>query len=274
MDGSITLNKKQTISVHLIDSAGNCGGAATAEVDKIDTDAPTISVGNTIIYPSTTYMTIVAGATDAEGTTTSCQSGVYSYSFYDISKAKWSDFQTSASYTMTGLSSGTAYTIKVRAKDKAGNISVEYSREVSTIGEYTIDYSGNSGESYPAQQKATKGNNLTLSTIKPSKSDNIFLGWATSSTATSVNYKAGDTFYSPGSTTSNDTIILYAVWQPETVKLLPEFGGHYQHPEKWKLLTQSAGSAPPGSAGWSSYTAHLETITTGTRAAVRSERKD
>lgn len=173
---------------------------------------------------------------------------------------------------MPQIGPGSSANIKVKVKDKAGNISQEYSMTVSTIGQYTINYSGGSGS--PSSQTQTKGNNLTLSTIKPSKSDNIFLGWATSSTATSVNYKAGDTFYSPGSTTSNDTITLYAVWQPETVKLLPSFVGRYQHPEKWKLLTQSAGSAPSSSAGWSSYTAHLKAITTDTRAAVRSERKD
>lgn len=164
-------------------------------------------------------MTIVAGATDAEATTTSCQSGVYSYSFYDISTAKWSDFQTSSTYTMTGLTSGTAYTIKVRAKDKAGNISAEYSREVSTLATYTVTYYANGGTGVPNPQTQTKGSNLTLSSTKPSRTNYIFLGWATSGSATTVDYKAGATFSSPSSGNSNDNVYLYAVWQPTTVWL-------------------------------------------------------
>ena len=59
----------------------------------------------------------------------------------------------------------------------------------------------------PGSQTKTHGVTLTLSSVKPTRSGYTFMGWATSSTATSASYSAG------GSYTANASRTLYAVWQ-------------------------------------------------------------
>ncbi len=71
---------------------------------------------------------------------------------------------------------------------------------------YTISYNANGGSGAPSSQTKIHGQTLTLSSIKPTRSGYTFLGWSTSSTATSATYAAGDSF------TVNANITLYAVW--------------------------------------------------------------
>ena len=75
---------------------------------------------------------------------------------------------------------------------------------------YTISYNANGGTGAPASQTKTHGVNLTLSTTKPTRTGYTFLGWSTSSTATSATYTAGGTF------TQNANTTLYAVWKINT----------------------------------------------------------
>lgn len=78
----------------------------------------------------------------------------------------------------------------------------EYSPET-----YTVRYNANGGTGAPSSQTKTYGVNLTLSSTIPTRSGYNFLGWSTSSTATSATYSAG------GSYTANAGAILYAVWE-------------------------------------------------------------
>ena len=71
---------------------------------------------------------------------------------------------------------------------------------------YTVSYSANGGSGAPASQTKTKDIALTLSGTKPMRSGYTFLGWATSSSATSASYQPG------GSYTANASVTLYAVW--------------------------------------------------------------
>ena len=74
---------------------------------------------------------------------------------------------------------------------------------------YTITYNknGNIVSNVPSAQTKTHGTNITLSSTSPTRTRYNFLGWSTSSTATSATYAPGATF----STNANTT--LYAVWQ-------------------------------------------------------------
>ena len=78
---------------------------------------------------------------------------------------------------------------------------------VWSINTYTVSYNANGGSGAPSSQTKTYGSTLTLSSTKPTRSGYDFLGWATSSTATSASYSAG------GSYTSNSSVTLYAVWE-------------------------------------------------------------
>lgn len=77
---------------------------------------------------------------------------------------------------------------------------------------WTISYNANGGSGAPAAQTKIYGQTLTLSSTKPTRTNYNFLGWSTSSSATSAKYAAGGTF------TTNANVTLYAVWQLAYVK--------------------------------------------------------
>ena len=74
---------------------------------------------------------------------------------------------------------------------------------------YTIKYNANGGTGAPATQTKTEDVNITLSSTKPTRSGYKFLGWSTSSTATSATYQPGATY------STNASVTLYAVWRKD-----------------------------------------------------------
>ena len=77
---------------------------------------------------------------------------------------------------------------------------------IVTPSTYIVNYDANGGSGAPAAQTKTSGVALTLSTKEPIRSGYTFVGWATSKSAVSANYKAGGTY------TNNGDVTLYAVW--------------------------------------------------------------
>lgn len=75
---------------------------------------------------------------------------------------------------------------------------------------YKITYNANGGSGAPGAQTKWKDQTLTLSSTKPTRTGYSFLGWSTSSAATSATYTAG------GSYTANSAATLYAVWKANT----------------------------------------------------------
>lgn len=75
---------------------------------------------------------------------------------------------------------------------------------------YTIKYNANGGSGAPGNQTKWKNQTLVLSTTKPTRTGYSFLGWSTSSSATSATYSAG------GNYTANAAATLYAVWKANT----------------------------------------------------------
>lgn len=71
---------------------------------------------------------------------------------------------------------------------------------------YTVSYDANGGTGAPAVQLKTSGKNLILSMQKPTKAEDQFLGWSTSSSSSSIAYQPGDTY------SANASVTLYAVW--------------------------------------------------------------
>lgn len=78
--------------------------------------------------------------------------------------------------------------------------------------EYAVKYNANGGTNAPANQTKKYGISLTLSTATPTRENYDFLGWATTSTATTATYAPGATY------TSNTALNLYAVWLLSYVK--------------------------------------------------------
>ena len=75
---------------------------------------------------------------------------------------------------------------------------------------YTVSYNANGGTNAPAAQTKTKDVALTLSSTEPTRTGYNFLGWATTSTASSAQYSAGSSY------TANANVTLYAVWEAKT----------------------------------------------------------
>lgn len=110
------------------------------------------------------------------------------------------DFQgwgTSASDTTVDYKAGGSYTANA-----ADTLYAIWTKKT-----YTVTFNANGGTGAPANQTKTHDVALTLTSNVPTKENYNFKGWATSSTSTSVSYKAG------GSYTTNANITLYAVWE-------------------------------------------------------------
>ena len=88
---------------------------------------------------------------------------------------------------------------------------------VWTPNTYTIDYMANGG-SFPGTTpttSATYNSNVTFSSTTPTRTGYTFLGWSSSSTATSATWTAGQTTTTPPNLTSvnGGVVRVYAVWQ-------------------------------------------------------------
>ena len=89
--------------------------------------------------------------------------------------------------------------------DNAGCVTYPFICEIDRA--YTVKYYANGGGSVPPTQEKAVGQTIKLSTVRPTRENYNFLGWATSSSATAAQYQPGDTY----STDAN--LSLYAVWE-------------------------------------------------------------
>lgn len=121
------------------------------------------------------------------------------------------EIPTRDGYTFIGWAENSA---SVVATYKAGESFTENSNKtlyaVWNAIKYTVTFDGNGGEGVPSAQEKIHGQNLTLSSTKPTKTGYTFLGWSINSSSTTAEYLAGGTF------DKNETITLYAVWKIET----------------------------------------------------------
>ena len=72
---------------------------------------------------------------------------------------------------------------------------------------YTVSYNANGGFGAPGSQIKTHGQDLTLSTVVPTRTNYTFKGWGDSASAGSATYSAGGTY------STDKAITLYAVWE-------------------------------------------------------------
>lgn len=87
---------------------------------------------------------------------------------------------------------------------------VSFNVTVPAWTSYTVYYNANGGSGAPGSQTKWKDQALTLSSTKPTRTGYSFLGWSTSSTATTATYAAGAKY------TANAGATLYAVWKANT----------------------------------------------------------
>lgn len=128
--------------------------------------------------------------------------------WYDESLTLSSTKPTRTGYTFKGWS--TSSTATTATWSAGGTYTTNASDTLYAVWQantYTVSYNANGGSGAPSSQTKTYGKTLTLSNTVPTRTNYNFVGWATSSTATTASYQAG------GSYTKNSAATLYAVWE-------------------------------------------------------------
>lgn len=72
---------------------------------------------------------------------------------------------------------------------------------------YTVEYNANGGSGAPVSQTKAYGQTLVLSSVKPTRENYNFKGWAKSASSITVSYAPGASY------TANEATMLYAVWE-------------------------------------------------------------
>ena len=72
---------------------------------------------------------------------------------------------------------------------------------------YTVDYNANGGRNAPASQIKTPGENLTVSSLAPTREGYTFIGWSITADATEAVLQPGDVYG------VDKNITLYAIWE-------------------------------------------------------------
>ncbi len=75
---------------------------------------------------------------------------------------------------------------------------------------FTVTYNANGGKNAPGTQKKVYGQDLLLSSVKPTRQAYAFIGWAEEKDASEAKYASGA---ENGYYTTDDNITLYAVWK-------------------------------------------------------------
>lgn len=181
------------------------------------------ATGSTITRKSSTQFTVkinaswetyYSGAKTNYGMTASSGGGSATINTFGT-KASSGSGSFTGTYSISG-NGAASKTITVAFKNfnsdngKSATKNVSFSVSVPAWTSYAIKYNANGGSGAPGNQTKWKDQTLTLSTTKPTRTGYTFLGWSTSSSATSSTYLAG------GSYTANAAATLYAVWKAIT----------------------------------------------------------
>lgn len=182
------------------------------------------ATGGTVTRTSATQYTVkinvswetyYSGAQTNYGMTATSGGVTHTISAFDGTKRSSGSGSFTGTYSISGNGSATktvTVTFKNFNTDNGDNASktVSFNVTVPAWASYTIKYSANGGSGAPSSQTKWKDQTLKLSTTKPTRTGYSFLGWSTSSSATSATYAAGSNY------TANSAATLYAVWKANT----------------------------------------------------------
>jgi uncharacterized repeat protein (TIGR02543 family) len=182
------------------------------------------ATGGTVTRTSATKFTVkinaswetyYSGAATKYGMTASSGGSSVTLKTFSNTAASSGSGSFTGTYSISGNGSATkSITVTFRNfNDDNGDSatkSVSFNVTVPAWTSYTVSYNANGGSGAPGNQTKWKDQTLTLSSTKPTKTGHSFLGWSTSSSATSATYSAG------GSYTANSAATLYAVWKANT----------------------------------------------------------
>lgn len=182
------------------------------------------ATGSTVTRTSATQFTVkinaswetyYSGAQTNYGMTATSGGVTSTISAFTGAKRSSGSSSFTGTYSISGNGSATK-TISVTFRNfntdngDSATKSVSFTVTVPAWTSYAIKYNANGGTGAPGGQTKWKDQTLKLSTTKPTRTGYSFLGWSTSSTATSATYSAG------GNYTANAAATLYAVWKANT----------------------------------------------------------
>ncbi|MFZ9913190.1 MAG: beta strand repeat-containing protein [Ilumatobacteraceae bacterium] len=195
---------------------------------------------------------------------------------YSLDGTNWTSFSTSSAGTQTisGLTNGTSYTIRVRAKNTNGTGSAATSSAVAPGA--TVTYNANSADSGSVPTDSTKYADEATVTVA-SNSGNLvkagftFSGWNTADDGSGTSYAAGSGTFAIGADTT-----LYAEWATNptvTAPSAPTFSSNTsgQDPGDFVIANFSASATLQVSIGFvdpPSGTSFALPVTTGLTAGV------
>lgn len=132
---------------------------------------------------------------------------------HDITLTLSSVKPTRSGYTFAGWgTSATDTGVKYAAGGQyTGNASITLYAIWINVAKMTLAYNANGGSGAPSSQTHLINTTSKISGAKPTRDKYVFLGWSTSSSATSATYIA-DGQYTNNNFTNGATVTLYAVW--------------------------------------------------------------
>ena len=185
-----------------MDSSGSAKTVSGSAYINTGISPATISATNSITLPAVTWQwTVSYNANGGSGATVS-QNKIYGQTL-TLSSTR----PTRTGYTFLGWTIDPSPDIEYYPGGAYTNNSSASLYAVWQINTWTVSYNANGGSGAPSSQTKTYGVNLTLSSTIPTRTNYNFLGWSTSSTATSPQYSAGGVY------TANQGATLYAVWE-------------------------------------------------------------
>lgn len=182
------------------------------------------ATGSTVTRTSATQYTVkinvswetyYSGAQTNYGMTAASGGVTHTISAFNGTKRSSGSGTFTGTYSISGNGSATK-TITVTFKNfntdngDSATKNVTFNVTVPAWTSYTVSFNANGGSGAPSAQTKWKDQTLKLSTTKPTRTGYTFLGWSTSSTATSATYAAGANY------TANSAATLYAVWKAIT----------------------------------------------------------
>ena len=139
---AVEITDNTTVSARLLDSTNQPGLSATKKINNIDKIVPTADFTTTNTTNSIT-VNITSNDTGSDGTAV----GNIGIAKREVSKdngVTWVNATSASSHTFSSLAQNTAYSIKLRVTDKAGNVTTTAAKSVTTDADTSENPGGDS----------------------------------------------------------------------------------------------------------------------------------
>ena len=196
----------------------NAGGMLTGNITKIDKTPATVSISATATGTSTGTLSAVVDDKESGlsqikwewGTTTNYgNTATDTYATMNGS-GTGTIGSTTKTKSLTGLSAGTTYYVRITAYDVAGN-PTQKTATFTTVAIYTLTFNANGGTVSEGSRRVTYGAVYgTLPT--PSRSGYTFNGWFTAA--------SGGSQVSSGTKMGASNVTIYAQWKANNMSLM------------------------------------------------------